>query len=97
MPERDKDRLEALLALPLFKVLFKPTADELWTVRVLPRLLLRFLPDSPNGLITETVRGILLWRIQREMLVLSLTSGIVSRDALLLRLFELIWLTEVWW
>ena len=95
MPERDKERFEALLALPLFKVLFKPTYDELGTVRVLPRLLLRFLPDSPNGLIIETVRGILLCMIEREIISLSLTSGIMRRDALLLRLFELIWLTEV--
>ena len=95
MPERDKDRFEALLALPLFKVLFKATVPELWTVRVLPRLLLRLRPDSPNGLITDTVRGILLCIIEREMLVLSFTSGIIKRDALLLRLFELIWLTEV--
>ena len=94
MPERDKDRFEALLALPLFKVLFKPTAVELGTVRVLPRLLLRF-PDSPYGLIIETVRGILLCMIERDIISLSLTSGIMRRDALLLRLFELIWLTEV--
>ena len=92
---RDKDRFEALLALPLFNVLFKATVPELWTVSVLPRLLLRFLPDSPNGLITETVRGILLCIIEREMLLLSLTSGMIRRDALLLLLLELIWLTEV--